>query len=530
MATSPPIIPALPPAPNRNDAPADFSTKADTFVAALPPMVTKENELAAWQNELAAEMGESATAAAASALAAAQSVVDATHQVELATAQVGLATTQAGNSATSASQAQAYAQAAGAGIAPPPVANTFLGADSLGIVGWRGIPQSFVTGDILDSARPLTAPTWLPTDGSIYLQSGYPALYAAIGPALTPFNPALKIPDPSTLPTNNGSCSAWSADSVYLAVGLALTLYKRSGNVLTKLAPVDVAPTGPVNGLAFSSDGIYLVAAHGVSPFVSIYKRTGDSFAKLPDPLTLPGGGAQSASFTLDGQYLAIGSQTGPGVLVYKRSGDSFTALAFPATAPATCYNVSFSDDGTYLFATGTATPFVFFYKRTADSFTKLADPADLPTAQILPAAAMTRDGVYALAAQNTGLSHFYKRTGDVYSRLSTLPPWGSVPTGIAWSQDGTTLAVGITASPYVQLFRRTGDTLTSISAPDVLPAGAAGRPSFSADNKFLAIPHTTTPFLSVYKAAPFDLASEFKVPTLTQPGTFANIKRYIKA
>ena len=58
--SNPPVIPNLPPAPTRSDAPADFSTKADTFVAALPPMVTAENALGAWMNTTATQVNADA--------------------------------------------------------------------------------------------------------------------------------------------------------------------------------------------------------------------------------------------------------------------------------------------------------------------------------------------------------------------------------------------------------------------------------------------------------------------------------------
>lgn len=57
---APPVVTGLPTAPNRNDAPADFSTKADAFVAALPPMVTQENALATWMNTTATQVNADA--------------------------------------------------------------------------------------------------------------------------------------------------------------------------------------------------------------------------------------------------------------------------------------------------------------------------------------------------------------------------------------------------------------------------------------------------------------------------------------
>ena len=124
MATAPPIVSPLPQAPNRNDAPADFSSKADTFVAALPPMVAQENSLATWMYTTSQEVAgyvttasnaanaaaSSASAANGSKNAAAQSAIDATNngaqQVTLATQQVALAQTAANNAQASATAAE----------------------------------------------------------------------------------------------------------------------------------------------------------------------------------------------------------------------------------------------------------------------------------------------------------------------------------------------------------------------------------------------------------------------------------------
>ena len=44
-----------------------------------------------------------------------------------------------------------------------------------------GSVESFSVGDILVSNRALSAPQWLPADGSLYLQSAYPELFAQVG-------------------------------------------------------------------------------------------------------------------------------------------------------------------------------------------------------------------------------------------------------------------------------------------------------------------------------------------------------------
>lgn len=84
-----PQITPLPPAPQRNDAPADFSTKADAHVAALPLWTTQANELAVFTDSrasLAATSADTASAKASeaesSATAAAESAVAAEDAAE----------------------------------------------------------------------------------------------------------------------------------------------------------------------------------------------------------------------------------------------------------------------------------------------------------------------------------------------------------------------------------------------------------------------------------------------------------------
>jgi len=91
-------ITALPtPVPTRAD-PANFSTRADTFLAALPQFVTDANTLATSVSTSETNAANSATAAAASATSAS---TQATNAANSATS----AATQATNAATSASSA-----------------------------------------------------------------------------------------------------------------------------------------------------------------------------------------------------------------------------------------------------------------------------------------------------------------------------------------------------------------------------------------------------------------------------------------
>jgi hypothetical protein len=64
-------------------------------------------------------------------------------------------------------------------------------------------------------------------------------------------------------------------------------------------------PTGTGYGIDFSSDVLYLAVSHLNSPFITIYKRSGDVFTKLANPATLP-----PASPSNDGNSVAF-SNTG---------------------------------------------------------------------------------------------------------------------------------------------------------------------------------------------------------------------------
>jgi hypothetical protein len=91
-----PTIDTLPAAPNRND-PANFSTRADGLVGALPALVTQTNAAGVYTE--------------AQAAAALQSVTDATAQVALATTQAELSTAKAVLAAASATAAAVTANA-----------------------------------------------------------------------------------------------------------------------------------------------------------------------------------------------------------------------------------------------------------------------------------------------------------------------------------------------------------------------------------------------------------------------------------
>ena len=193
MAT--PVIKALPAAPTRSDGADDFAAKADTFVAALPPLVVQINSTSEWIGGQVAAVEGYKTAAAGSASAAADSAgaADAaklaaqkavTDAEQAGAAQVKLAQDQAVAAKQQADSAKASAEAAGAAAGLPVDRKPFdvlqIGPDNS--IRWASTNQ---IGDVILSARN-PGEQYLAADGAVYLNSAYPLLSQAVGKISNP--------------------------------------------------------------------------------------------------------------------------------------------------------------------------------------------------------------------------------------------------------------------------------------------------------------------------------------------------------
>jgi hypothetical protein len=403
----------------------------------------------------------------------------------------------------------------------------YYGTDETGSKGFFGLPASGSSeeiGRVVYSYDDLTAPEYddnYVATGQTYLQSEYPELFGVLGLGKGEL-PGDKLPNPADLPTGTGRGVAFSSDGTYMVVGHIttpfITIYKRSGDTFTKLANPSDLPTGTGNGVAFSTDDTYMAVAHATTPFITIYKRSGDTFTKLANPSDLPAGNSLSVAFGLDDTYMAVAHATSPFITIYKRSGDTFTKLANPSDLPAnTGQGVSFSSDGTYMVVGHITTPFITIYKRSGDTFTKLANPSDLP-ANTGQGVAFSTDDIYmAVAHSTTPFINIYKRSGDTFTKLanpSDLPAGNSF--SVAFGLDDTYMVVGHGTSPFITIYKRSGDTFTKLANPSSLPASNGNGVALSTNGTYMAVAHSTSPFITIYKADYFfDAATEFAVGSI---------------
>lgn len=240
-----------------------------------------------------------------------------------------------------------------------------------------------------------------------------------------------------------------------IAKGDLVTYRRHFGfDTLISLSSPSTLPSGDGRACEWSPDGLYLAICYSGTPYLSIYKRNGETLNKLANPATLPSSYGTGVSFSSDNVYLAVSSADGNGLIIYKRSGDTFTFLTFlnPGGSGVNC--VEFSKDTNYL-----AVGFV-----GAGQFLRV-----------------------------------YLRTGDTFTMIP-IPSIENEVKDLTWSTDGTYLAVALTGSPFVRIFKRNGDAFQAVSQPSTIPNGSAYSCAFSNNGNYLVIGYGVTPFIIIYK------------------------------
>ena len=80
----------------------------------------------------------------------------------------------------------------------------------------------------------------------------------------------------------------------------------------------------------------------------------------------------------------------------------------------------------------------------------------------------------------------------------SVLPTGSGI--GVAFSTDGVYMSVVHYATPYVTIYKRSGDIFTKLANPSDLPASAGRGVAFSSDGVYMLVAYQTTPYVTIYK------------------------------
>lgn len=208
------------------------------------------------------------------------------------------------------------------------------------------------------------------------------------------------------------------------------------------------------------------------------------------------------------GKYLAVAHDSTPYLTLYGVDVDTLVKIEQPSELPpgnSSC--VVFSPDGTYMAVGHSAAPRLTIYKRTGDVFVKLNQPSISPSASYNTAGhtqiCFSPDGIYLVFCQaTTPFINIYKRDGDTFNKL---PNPTTLPSGDArscsFSPNGEYLAIAHNTSPFMTIYKRDGDTFNKIVNPDSLPAGIGISTAFSPDSNYLVIGNgALSPLLNIYK------------------------------
>lgn len=94
-----------------------------------------------------------------------------------------------------------------------------------------------------------------------------------------------------------------------------------------------------------------------------------------------------------------------------------------------------------------------------------------------------------------------YKRSGDTFNKLanpSVLP--GSIPNALAFSPNADYLYVGVGSAPYLLVYKRSGDTFSKLPDPTILPGGNITYLRAASDGTYIYMTLSVSPYFAMYK------------------------------
>ncbi len=307
---------------------------------------------------------------------------------------------------------------------------------------------------------------------------------------------------PGTTPNGQGSTVAFSPDGSAIAVGHAITpfisVYLWDGVAFgSRVQPTDGAWVGTPENIEWAPDGTEF-AVHGAGR-IGVYawniSTVGDGV------LDATGAGSGEMHWNAAGDQLLI-AETSDGITVIPWSGSALGTKVTQAIA-GDAKACAWSRDGSHIFVGHTSSPFISAYPWSGTAFgTVVSNPSTLPPSQVI---SLNVNPSGNFVGTNFNASPFVRiyewdeataTWGAAHNASATLPT--SSPNDCEFARGGGYLASAETDSPYLEIrpVAANGD-LGDVLGPAALP-GLGWDVAFSPDGLFLAIAHTTTPFVSV--------------------------------
>lgn len=412
MAT--PVIKALPAAPTRSDGADDFAAKADTFVAALPPLVVQINSTSEWIGGQVAAAEGYKTAAAGSASAAADSA-SAANAAETA-AQTAAQTAQIAAAASGAS--------AGIGQLGNPGDSLQVNAARTGLVFG---PSDGKVGDILISARN-PGPLFVPANGGIRAQSALPSLLGVLGYlggqvgqqyATVSAGATTTVVDVVSAPNPNGGAPL--VMQITTGSGVSGANFSSDGGDTwnAKSTPNGVLP---VSISYDEANGLWLVT-YSNSTQISYSSDNGGTWTLTPASGVLPTGISKIVA-DANGVWIATGTAASTSVYRSTDKGVTWTAISTGASAIHTA--ISTDNKGVWCVTAGSTV------RRSVDGGRTWV--TQFTGSSNLGAISNDRNGVWLISGgSSNGNTYKSVDNGLTFTLLGT--PVTSTVTDIAYSQ-----------------------------------------------------------------------------------------------
>jgi len=218
----------------------------------------------------------------------------------------------------------------------------------------------------------------------------------------------------------------------------------------------------------------------------------------------------RTIKYSKDNSSIALSYQGNANIYFFQKDNDFVSYLTTFGSSIGTNFDgLDFSYDNKYIAMAGGTAPYFrpVFYDSLSKNFNYCYNIDVYPTSAAYACTFSPNDQYIAVGTGSTPFVTMYKigneeKTMKSFTKLSNLSP---LPEGgvnaIAWDSTGTYLALAMSATPYVRIYKRTGDSFARLNtAIDFNPAGNCRDIKYSNSDQYLAVSTDAAPFVIVYK------------------------------